>query len=322
MPPRTRSSRPVSPIPDDNVAPVEITTGVSSATRHAGESLDAQPQLRRPREGSRVRPPQDVYDPVYTLDLATTTVDENVFLFVPNLIGYARVVLAAASLCIMPTHPKACTALYFLSSILDAVDGQAARALGQTSKFGAVLDMVTDRCATSCLLCFLAIAYPPFTLLFQFLIALDFASHYMHMYSSLATGSSSHKTVTQDVSRILWYYYNDSRTLFVFCFANETFFVCLYLNRYWSKPLQHSLNIPDAWLDAMLDVSPVLFKWVAWTIKNVTWPQFVGIVTFPICAGKQIINVVQFWKASKILVGIDLAERQAAREAKHLKSKQ
>lgn len=72
-------------------------------------------------------------------------VDENVFLFVPNLIGYARVVLAAASLCIMPTHPKACTALYFLSSILDAVDGQAARALGQTSKFGAVLDMVTDR---------------------------------------------------------------------------------------------------------------------------------------------------------------------------------
>jgi hypothetical protein len=27
---------------------------------------------------------------------------------------------------------------------------------------------------------------------------------------SLTTGSASHKTVTQDVSRILWYYYNDS----------------------------------------------------------------------------------------------------------------
>jgi len=28
--------------------------------------------------------------------------------------------------------------------------------------------------------------------------------------SSLATGSASHKTVTSEVSRILWYYYNDS----------------------------------------------------------------------------------------------------------------
>ena len=27
---------------------------------------------------------------------------------------------------------------------------------------------------------------------------------------SLVTGSSSHKAVTSDVSRILWYYYNDS----------------------------------------------------------------------------------------------------------------
>lgn len=45
----------------------------------------------------------------------------------------------------MPHAPKMCTALYFVSSILDVADGKAARALGQTSKFGAVLDMVTDR---------------------------------------------------------------------------------------------------------------------------------------------------------------------------------
>jgi CDP-diacylglycerol--inositol 3-phosphatidyltransferase len=72
-------------------------------------------------------------------------VDENVFLFVPNLIGYVRVILAGASLYYMPHYQKTCTALYFVSCMLDAVDGQAARALGQTSKFGAVLDMVTDR---------------------------------------------------------------------------------------------------------------------------------------------------------------------------------
>jgi phosphatidylglycerophosphate synthase len=38
------------------------------------------------------------------------------------------------------------------------------------------------RCTTSCLLCYLSSAYPAYALFFQFLISLDFASHYMHMY--------------------------------------------------------------------------------------------------------------------------------------------
>lgn len=94
--------------------------------------------------------------------------EENVYLFVPNLIGplnnvpyaylililtsaslviagYTRIILAALSLHYMSTHPKYCTALYGISCLLDAVDGKAARWLGQESKFGAVLDMVTDR---------------------------------------------------------------------------------------------------------------------------------------------------------------------------------
>lgn len=84
---------------------------------------------------------------------------ENVFLFVPNLIGagaagpsvtdsnpgYSRIILAGVSLTYMSTHPKFCTFTYVISCLLDAVDGMTARALGQTSKFGAVLDMVTDR---------------------------------------------------------------------------------------------------------------------------------------------------------------------------------
>ena len=32
-----------------------------------------------------------------------------------------------------------------LTGLLDAVDGHAARLLGQSSKFGAMLDMLTDR---------------------------------------------------------------------------------------------------------------------------------------------------------------------------------
>jgi len=40
-----------------------------------------------------------------------------------------------------------------------------------------------------------------------------------------------------------------------------------------------------------------------------------ALLTAPIFLLKNIINVVQLWKASKILVGVDLAERAAARAA-------
>ncbi|KAI9621928.1 hypothetical protein H4Q26_015364 [Puccinia striiformis f. sp. tritici PST-130] len=177
--------------------------------------------------------------------------DENVFLFLPNLIGYTRIVLAAVSLHYMSYHPIYCTIAYIISQLLDAVDGQVARMLGQTSKFGAVLDMVTDRCTTSCLLCFLSSVYPQWAIMFQSLIALDFASHYIHMYSSMVAGSKSHKTVSKKQSRILHSYYTNS---------------------------------------------------------------LIAIFTFPICAGKQIINLVQFWKASKSIVESDLEDRWKSRQ--------
>ena len=60
-----------------------------------------------------------------------------------------------------------------------------------------------------------------------------------------------------------------------------------------------------------------------WTSKPIdagfygklSYPEVMAFVTGPICLLKNIINVVQLWKASKILVGVDLAERAAARLA-------
>lgn len=60
-------------------------------------------------------------------------------------LGYSRIILAGLALHYMSFHPKYCTLAYCISCLLDALDGHAARALGQASKFGAVLDMVTDR---------------------------------------------------------------------------------------------------------------------------------------------------------------------------------
>lgn len=98
--------------------------------------------------------------------------------------------------------------------------------------------------------------------------------------SSLVTGSSSHKNITQDVSWILWSYYNNKITLFIFCFCNELFFVGLYLCAHdRSKPIFYALGYPF------------------------TWPVIITLLNFPIMFGKQLINCVQFWKASKIVSG-------------------
>ena len=57
--------------------------------------------------------------------------DKNIFLFVPNLIGYARIILAFVSYACLSSHPYTATSLYALSGLLDAVDGYAARILNQ-----------------------------------------------------------------------------------------------------------------------------------------------------------------------------------------------
>ena len=150
----------------------------------------------------------------------------------------------------MPLHPRRCSFLYSISCLLDALDGWAARKFNQSTRFGAVLDMITDRCTTTCLLVFLASAKPAYSIVFQSLISLDFASHYIHMYATLVMGgqSESHKNVSASRSRIMNLYYtnkvrlhsshrsrNDQTltgnqaVLFTACALNELFFIALYL---------------------------------------------------------------------------------------------
>lgn len=112
----------------------------------------------------------------------------------------------------MPLHPRTCSLLYSVSCLLDALDGMAARRFEQSTRFGAVLDMVTDRCTTSCLLVFLASAFPRWSIVFQGLISLDLASHYIHMYATLAMGgsSSSHKKIDSSRPWLMRIYYSDT----------------------------------------------------------------------------------------------------------------
>ena len=84
-------------------------------------------------------------------------------------------------------------------------------------------------------------------MVFQLLISLDFTSHYMHMYATLAMGGSgqSHKTIDQKKSKIMHLYYSNRNVLFVCCALNELFFIALYLLAFSSPLVSPSLLQPE-----------------------------------------------------------------------------
>ncbi|KAJ9137514.1 CDP-diacylglycerol--inositol 3-phosphatidyltransferase [Pleurostoma richardsiae] len=255
---------------------------------------------------------------------------ENIFLFVPNIIGYFRIVLAVASLYYMPLHPRTCSLLYSMSCLLDALDGYAARYFEQSTRFGAVLDMVTDRCTTACLLVFLSSAFPRWAIIFQGLISLDLASHYIHMYSTLAMGGSdeSHKNVDKSRSWILNLYYTNKNVLFITCALNETFFIAVYLLSFSSPFLSPGLLKQVSESAAAVirqgdEVKPSLLRQIFTNPYSAaalelarankmdsTVPWIIASVSFPVMVLKQFLNVVQLVKASRWLAEGDVQSRK------------
>jgi len=154
---------------------------------------------------------------------------ENIFFFVPNVIGYFRIILALVAFYYMPDDHVAATIAYVLSAVLDAFDGYAARALNQSTKFGAILDQLTDRCALIGLLTTLAHLYPDYMFAFQLSMVLDISSHWIHIWASMMQGKSSHKFIDPSQNCILKIYYTSRPVLFLFCAANEAFYGGLYL---------------------------------------------------------------------------------------------
>lgn len=203
---------------------------------------------------------------------------ENIFLFVPNLIGYARIFLAVVSFYFMPTNPAVSVSCYLISGLLDAFDGHAARYLNQGTKFGAMLDMLTDRCATMCLCVVLSIFYPKWAIFFQLSMSLDIASHWLHMHSSMMKGSSSHKSIDLSGNPILKLYYTSRPVLFFMCAGNEIFFSMLYILNFYEGPFG-------------------IFRWLLY-------------ISLPIAFVKATISGIHLITAAQNIASIDLEERQ------------
>lgn len=160
-------------------------------------------------------------------------------------------------------------AFYILGQGMDAVDGVAARHFKQTSRFGVVLDMLSDRMGQAALLVVLSHLYPSAWGFFTFLLVLDMVSHWCQMYSRLSQNKASHKG---GKSALLNFYYSFP-ALFIFCSGNEFFFTSLYLLAFDKSPIGTFAGVE-------------LPRW-----------RLAAYVTFPLFAFKNMMNVVQLHEA-------------------------
>lgn len=112
-----------------------------------------------------------------------------VFLFIPNIIGYFRFLALFATFFTYQEHPGLTVLFYATSQALDAFDGMAARKFNQSTRFGAVLDMVCDRASNGVLLAICAAVHPKYSWVFLSDIVLDLVSHWYQMYVSLLKGA-------------------------------------------------------------------------------------------------------------------------------------
>lgn len=155
---------------------------------------------------------------------------QKVFMYVPNLIGYARVLLNIACCFTFFSHYVLTFWMYLTSFVLDLFDGYYARKLKQCSKLGIVLDMVTDRTGTAIFLLGLSHHYQQWVPLWASLLMLDIISHWMQMYSSVVAGHASHKDTQASQFFLLRLYYSPHKYFFGYCcIGAEVFYMSLYM---------------------------------------------------------------------------------------------
>jgi CDP-diacylglycerol--inositol 3-phosphatidyltransferase len=179
--------------------------------------------------------------------------------------------------------------LYFISFVCDGVDGWCARKFNQVSTFGAVLDMVTDRISTACLLVTLSQVYRP-GLVFLSLLALDIGSHWLQMYSTFLSGKASHKDVKDSSNWLFRAYYGNRMFMAYCCVACEVLYIILFL-----LAENQTENLKDVLTSSLSQISPLSFlvslSLLGWAIK-------------------QTINVIQMKTAADACVLYDINKKQ------------
>lgn len=224
----------------------------------------------------------------------------DVLCYIPNLIGYGRVALMAAALTLWLSNTAGDATTVYLATLFyiaafagDLIDGWVARKLHQTSTWGGVLDMVTDRCSTAGLLVVLATleayAAPMWRLIYVTLILLDVSSHWCQMYASLACntdGQQHHKSEEANAGRnflVRWFY----KYYWFFgylCVGTEFTYILLLLWPYVGDGFAASV--------------------IKWGLRLCT----------PACVAKQVVNVAQLTSAAHAIAAHDAMRQNQARK--------
>ncbi|XP_074311258.1 CDP-diacylglycerol--inositol 3-phosphatidyltransferase 1-like [Silene latifolia] len=212
-----------------------------------------------------------------------------IYLYVPNIIGYIRVLMNCVAFAICYSHKHIFAVLYFVSFVCDGIDGWFARKLNQVSTLGAVLDMVTDRISTACLLVLLSQIYRP-GLIFLSLLALDIASHWFQMYSTFLSGKATHKDVKDSSSWLFRAYYGNRMFMAFCCVSCEVLYIILFL-----LAKSQSEDVVDVVVSSARESLPLLI--------------LEALVLFG-WAVKQSINVIQLKTAADACVLYDINRKQ------------
>jgi len=161
----------------------------------------------------------------------------------------------------------------------DVVDGYVARAFNQSSKFGGILDMVTDRVSTCGLLVTLSNLYPLYGIHFTLLIVLDIASHWFHVMSV----SSHHKSkeALKHRNPLLQWYYSIYPFFGYCCVGTEFYYILLYVYKFYRVP------------------------WIY---------QILAYGCFPACVLKQVVNVIQLISAADAIAEVDARDREQSKD--------
>ncbi|KAL6751238.1 phosphatidylinositol synthase [Haematococcus lacustris] len=227
----------------------------------------------------------------------------NVYVYVPNIIGYIRIVCALYSFGVSLSYPVQCIVFYFFSFVCDELDGRFARQLNQTSTLGAVLDMVTDRLATTGLLLLLAVLYPKYIIAAVSLVFLDIFSHWFQMYATLLVGATTHKD-TASSSWLVRMYYKHRLFMGFCCCCCELLYLCLYGlafegTRGWRIPA-----LACALPTQLLALEPGLGH--VFSQQGMPLLGLLALVALPGVLVKQICNIAQLRTSAAMLVQHDL----------------
>lgn len=221
--------------------------------------------------------------------------------------GYARVAFALYAFSVARTNPTLCFIFYLASFVCDELDGRFARMFNQTSTLGAVLDMVTDRVATSCLLAVLCTIYPSLQPIFLSLLMLDIFSHWFQMYATLAMGSATHKDV-HSRSFIVRYYYKHRLFMGFCCVCVEALYLYAYLLGHEEYQHWAPVGMPKA-------LHPI-FSAAGFKLLPGGKVPLLCILCALVIPGfviKQAINVVQLRTAAAQLVAYDQKQKRTKR---------